>query len=220
MEVEPKGTESMSEAYRDPADLVARERLGKRNSVLAATAAIVVTIAWIYVIVSLGAKARSQGHLADAYYWGYSVPPFVLSWAVAIVVHAFPGRSWLRFCLVYATVGTLTLAGPAKALFEFADKAKAANERAREQVETEALMREQARLTQELNTQPPFAPAGLASEETLAISENRLAGLLDILAKLEGIGARESATLPASIRRCDVSRTGARESQGADRGIP
>jgi hypothetical protein len=186
----------MNDTYLDPADLAARERLRKRNSLLAATAAVVVTVVWIYVIGALATKARSQGHLAEAYYWGYSVPPFVLSWVVAIAVHAFPGRSWLRFCLVYAVVGAITLAGPARSLLEFDDKAKAATERARADVEAEALVKEQARLTKELNDEPPFRSGGLASEEALAISENRLGALLDILARVDGIDERELAARP------------------------
>lgn len=186
----------MNDTYLDAADFAARERLRKRNSLLAATAAVVVTIVWLYVIGALAAKARSQGHLAEAYYWGYSVPPFVLSWVVAIAVHAFPGRSSLRFCLVYVVVGTLTLAGPARSLLEFDDKAKAANERASTDVEAGALVKEQARLTKELNDEPPFSSAGLASEEALAISENRLGGLLDILAQVGSIDERERAARP------------------------
>jgi hypothetical protein len=188
----------MNDSYRDLADLVARERLRKRTSLLAAAAAVVVTIVWICVIETLAAKARTQGHLAEAYYWGYSVPPFLLSWLVAVVVSAFPGRSWRRFCLVYTVVGIFTLAGPAKALFDFSDRARQANERASADAETERLMKEQARLTQELSDQPPFGPAGLASEEALAITENRLGALLEILAKAEDIEGKERTTPPAA----------------------
>jgi hypothetical protein len=56
---------------------------------LTAAAAVVVTIAWIWVIETLAARARTQGHLAEAYYWGYSVPPVLLSWLAAVVVSAF-----------------------------------------------------------------------------------------------------------------------------------
>jgi hypothetical protein len=169
------------ETYQDPVDLILKERSRRRRSLLAAAAAFAILIAWIWLVDAWTTKARALGPNAVAYYTAYSAAPMALAALSAAASLALRGRSWFRFFVVFAIAGAFVLTSQLKGFLEFPGRVLDQEQRAQRAYRSQSLLAEEKELVAELAQQRPFAAAGLASEEAIALSETRLAELLDIL---------------------------------------